>query len=567
MTSKVVQGIASILAVVIALSVPEAGAQEPVGVTRPATGSFLATPPCEQAPAVQQFRGIYVGYPLPLLATTHAAAMPFLNRTPSPRTYHDQLTDHQRFAPVLRGQYLDGRNGLTIVFGDWPRTPAGQALLLDERFKALLNDTTPAAGDGAVFSLTATGDARADIVVDSARLNKPSASVAAIGATGFFPSLIPVRGDASYGLGARSTVFAGDGAGHLGLELNGNDAVSDIKGVAEISLFTQSNGQTTAQFIHAYGQAFNFIFGKTDSAFSDPHVFPNVLDINGPNAEVNLQHPMLAYLGSLYSDSPTDPQVRLNLELSLEFPEANATALDSTANSSNWFSRSRIPDFAGNIHLIDKSWGHLQVAAVVRDIGIENQSYTESVAQPFLPKGTINSSHEDVFGWGVHVTGGIHPFKCLNECHSLAKDRVSFGYVCGTGVGNYITDLRALGGYDAMYNTLGQLKAIHVQGYWAGYTHHWTDNLTSTVIYSEVDADTFKSPGFVGSPYRRGTYVAANLIYAWNFVKAADPAVPGSKAHTSYLYTGVEFLYGQRETLNGAIGCDQRVQATIGLKY
>jgi hypothetical protein len=93
------------------------------------------------------------------------------------------------------------------------------------------------------------------------------------------------------------------------------------------------------------------------------------------------------------------------------------------------------------------------------------------------------------------------------------------------------------------------------------------------VVYSEVDADTFNSPGLTTSPYRRGRYMVANLVYATQVpaFSATPPATPPSQGTAApkpgNLFTGIEFLYGERENLNGATGADQRIQFTFAVRF
>jgi hypothetical protein len=194
--------------------------------------------------------------------------------------------------------------------------------------------------------------------------------------------------------------------------------------------------------------------------------------------------------------------------VSAELPETSATPLDNTmADAKDWESRSRIPDFAGYIRLGD-DWGHVQLSGLLRDVGIENTAYDKTgtpanlvVASPTSPSGyavvpnmtAIPADHQDVLGWGVHLTASVVPFQ---HCDAIKHDIIQGGVLYGDGVGNYVQDLRALGGYDAQYTTAGQLRAIPVFSYWASYTHFWSSHLSSTVVFSEVNADTASSPSF-----------------------------------------------------------------------
>jgi hypothetical protein len=522
-------------------------------------------PPDQLLPALT--RGSLVTNDVPffrslgLQMTTHQAAATLLDFEPSRVNNYENIFDRQRAAPTLNGQYFDHSSATFIPFG-----PA---------ISAFSNDGQLAAQVPGSVSLTTQGDGRADVIIDTAKLATPLMS-ANLAPGSFLPSLIPVRGDPFYGQGERASMTAGDTTGHIGFDLLGNtQATGTFRAMSDLTIYTQSNGQAGVQVLHAYGQAYGFIFGKTDSAFSDPNAYPNTVDVAGPNAEVYLQHPLIGYRFAIMRA----PQSQLTAEISVEYPETSVTPLDtSMADQKDWNNRSRIPDFAGHIRFVSSEWGNVQIAGVLRDVGIENTAYKEALTpslliqpSPGTPTGlqlvpntmAIAANHEDVFGWGIHFTGAANPFQGIDY---LRYDLVRGGILYGQGVGNYVTDLRAIGGYDAMFNESGHLKAIPVLSYWGSYSHFWSQNLSSTMVFSEVNADTFLSPSFptgMSQPYKEGQYASINLIYhSQTFATKKG----GTNALASW-FAGIEYLYGYKETLGGARGVDQRVDSTVGLKF
>jgi hypothetical protein len=484
---------------------------------------------------------------------TYSSAMSSLGRAPSSIPNYDNVFDRQRSAPRPLSEYLNQTSPtflpLSFLRGAYGPEPTGP------------------------FYLTTQANARADIVIDTAKLAKvPMTS--GLPATSFLPALIPARGEAFYGLGERATVFAGEGTGHLGFALNGTtDLTGPFTVYTNLSFAGSSDGQATFQVLHVYGQARNFIFGKTDSAFSDPNVFPDTLDVSGPNTEVYLQHALLAYSPVLYKNGGSS----LQGTVSIEFPETNVTPLDNSSNDQKFSnSRSRIPDFAGNLLLSDPSVGHVQAAVILRDVGIENTTFNENLSPSFKPP--VNklhpSDHEDVFGWGVHFTGVLTPFSSFDV---LRNDRICAGTIFGDGIASYISDLRAAGAFDALFEPDGELKSVWVFGYWAAYTHFWTPQLSSTFVYSNLHADTFASPSFDATkgqaPYQHGRYAAVNLIYVLHprVVPNSPAPSPGyaadAKTNVGNLYMGVEYLYGEKELLNKAVGVAHRIELTLGVKF
>jgi hypothetical protein len=218
--------------------------------------------------------------------------------------------------------------------------------------------------------------------------------------------------------------------------------------------------------------------------------------------------------------------------------------------------------FAAQVLLKNDTWGHIQTATILRDVGIENTFYTTGTAPALVAH---PSNHDDVFGWGVQVSGVFNPFANMEW---LKRDHINFLVMYGEGIANYDYDLRGLN-YDAAFTLSRQLKALPLLSYYLAYEHYWTDHFRSTVVYSEVDLDSIVSPGATASPYRHGRYVAANLIYQWDFSILLDPTQPPDPKNTKSGrgFAGIEYLYGQKESLNRGSGDDHRVQFTVGFKY
>jgi hypothetical protein len=143
----------------------------------------------------------------------------------------------------------------------------------------------------------------------------------------------------------------------------------------------------------------------------------------------------------------------------------------------------------------------------------------------------------------------------------VGGDLFGFGGMCGRGISEYNLDLRPLNGLDAMFDDKDQLRALPLTSFFLSYTHLWTPKLRSTVVYSQVDLKSFDSPDLEDSPYRRGRYFAANLIYEWNVTSAGSSPEPGTA------FTGIEYLFGRKELLDGSYGDAHRVQFTAGARY
>jgi hypothetical protein len=308
--------------------------------------------------------------------------------------------------------------------------------------------------------------------------------------------------------------------------------VTSAKVIANLDFAPLLNGQQAVIVRHLYGQLGNLTVGNADPTFSDPDATPNTIDSAGPNASVYFQHLVIGYFMSFY---------RTDEESIFAFVSAEQAETSVTAGG-GFVDYKHIPDLAVKLRWQNKYWGHVQAAAIFRDLGVENDPYT---------------TRKEVLGWGVKLTGSILPF-C--QVPMLQKDVVSFGVTHGDGIGSYINDLRVVGGTDAVFDGT-DLKPLHVFAYYAGYTHYWTENLRSTFVYSQVNLEA--SPLLGAGGYHAGRYCSANIVYNWQVRLPSDPAdKPGHIA-----FTGLEYLYGEKETLGNGKGQDQRILFTFGLKF
>ncbi len=287
-------------------------------------------------------------------------------------------------------------------------------------------------------------------------------------------------------------------------------------------------GSTNYQLRHLYGQINNLVVGTTYTAFADVDALPEKIDAAGPNAQAFLlNRPQIRYFVS----TPQENESSLILALSVEEPSPDVTAPPAASVAS------RIPDLISTMRGENKSLGHVQLATVFRGIGVENAD---------------NSFNQSVLGWGLQLSGGVTPFP--SNSSAVKNDRVCWAATCGEGIAHYNIDLTG-NGNDAALDAQGNLKALGMRSFYVGYTHFWTQSLRSSAVYSQVDLDSVASQGPLA--YRRGQYAGANVVYQLRTPLDNYP-----------VYVGLEYLYGQKETLNGARGDDHRVQfgVVIGQK-
>lgn len=335
------------------------------------------------------------------------------------------------------------------------------------------------------------GSARVDTIVDFDNNGNPNQ---------FVPSSIPVPGESGWDGGERSTMHAK--GTRLSLELRRPVMWDDtLRIYSEFDFFDDSTSSSMKfRTRHFYGQAWNFLIGQTFSAFMDIDAFPDVVDYQGPNGIVNRRQPQIRYTHPIY-----DGDCKVQLFGSIEQPESqiDTDTGEFTADSSVV---SHLPDGVAGIRW-EGSLGHLQSAAIFRELSYEAD----------------DGPDEDVFGWGVNLSGS------LNVCD---KDKLSAQVTYGEGIARYINDLSGES-LDAALSD-GELDAVPVFAAMAGYTHHWNDQWRSTIAGGYVHAS---APDALGSFAVDSTlYGSANLM--WHPTKS--------------FRTGLEYLYGNKDTLGGS---------------
>ncbi len=158
-----------------------------------------------------------------------------------------------------------------------------------------------------------------------------------------------------------------------------------------------------------------------------------------------------------------------------------------------------------------RDWGQFQIAQLARVGG-------------FQPTG------EEVLtttAWGTNLTGVL-----------LVDDwaKTYYQIVFGNGIGSY----RGLP--DAVPDSNVSADLLGLFGWMVGSTIDWTNTLSSNFTYAEnsLDNTDFQKPDNV----HRTTYLAANLI--WSPLERVK--------------VGIEYLYGLRENIDGAVGSANRTQ-------
>ncbi|NTX59220.1 hypothetical protein HUA74_00955 [Myxococcus sp. CA051A] len=331
--------------------------------------------------------------------------------------------------------------------------------------------------------------------------------------TWFTTSAIPVRGQPFFhSPGTHTTATANPS--DISLEMRGRTELGPMR-----LLFTTSFAQAQPTFgfhpNYVYAQLGGVLAGFTDSTFADVDAYPSTLDFEGPNALVFSKHAVARYSHTLSHDK----QRRMFLHVALEQPGSNVPTSAGDA-------RDMLPDGV-LAWRTEGAWGHLQLAGLVRAVGIQSKDSKDS---------------KTVLGIGGNLTGAHH----FSHKHTLL-----IGVAGGQGIGAYLNDT---GGaqYDAALNTRGALKAVPLLGAYAGFAYAWTPKLSSTATYGWLKLwDRDFEASLDAKSFRRSQYASLNLV--------AKPM--------KGVLVGVEGLWGYNRAIDSQSGQAVRGQLTLQYRY
>jgi hypothetical protein len=260
---------------------------------------------------------------------------------------------------------------------------------------------------------------------------------------------------------------------------------------------------------HAYGEVGGLIAGQTWSTFTDMASLPETLDFEGAVSSIGRRQAQVRWTQPTAWDGVTVAAALEDPRIILELPD-NLTGEPRTPT----------PDFIARVR-ITRPIGQFQIAGLFRELG-------------FQPSGA--GVPNEVFikpAWGLHFTGTLQP---------NPRDRVYYEILFGDGIGSYkeLPDAAPIAPF--------RLAPLPVFGWMIGWTHDWTDVLTSNFTYSENRVDN--TPLQPATDLHLNTYLAVNLI--WSPVER--------------VYCGVEYLFGTRRNVDGGRGEANRVQMSFILE-
>jgi len=269
---------------------------------------------------------------------------------------------------------------------------------------------------------------------------------------------------------------------------------------------------------HAFFDFGYFRFGQQNTVFMDPTSWPSLVDFQGPNSWVNQRQ----------------PSVRMTLPLtdrwfwatSMERPFSDITTNNMGAAVQD------VPDFATHVRY-EGDLGHLQLAGLLRTIGYRPTD--EEVSR--------------LVGAGISGTAVFHPWALLlgtDPVHDvdpsgLTRSRILLQATWGPGVGRYLNDLPNQG-LDAQVNPLtGAFELVSATGWNASYENWFNAHVLANFTFASVSVDN--NADQPGATYNNANYLASSLWWV---------PIPG-------MSLGLEFMWGERENLDGQAGRVRRL--------
>jgi hypothetical protein len=252
---------------------------------------------------------------------------------------------------------------------------------------------------------------------------------------------------------------------------------------------------------HAYGVMGPVLGGQTWTNFMDEDGMPETLDFESPIGFPQIRQAQARYTTKLESGN--------SFSFSVEDPAPKLVGVDTTTGRVE----AAAPDVTAN-YIWKGSRGHLQLSGFG---GVS--SYNPDAG-----------STDSVPLWGVNLS---------TKLQTWGDDNTILQFTYGDGVGRY------RGGVTAAPDANGNLEAITTTALLASYQHYWSEKYRSTLCYSWAHGDL--PAGTPTDSPETLQYVAANLI--WQFCDRA--------------WTGVEYLYGTNDELDGSSGNATRLQFSL----
>ena len=269
-----------------------------------------------------------------------------------------------------------------------------------------------------------------------------------------------------------------------------------------------------------------FRIGQQNTVFMDGNAFPNTVDFAGPRGIVNQRRP------GFRTTLPLADNLFWATGIEQPFSDITTNGLGTGVQD--------VPDFTTHLRY-ESDLGHVQLSGIVRSIGYRPED------------GDVTRNT----GWGFSASTVFHPWAALmgsdpvhkDNPNGLERSRILLQYTVGRGIGRYIQDTAGLGLDGQVDPVTGQFGTIPAQGWSASYEHWFTEKWLSNITYSEVQVGS--NGDQPAATYAGAKYLAASLWW-----------IP-----IRNMSLGTEYLWGERENLDGERGHANRVNALIQYNF
>ncbi len=268
-----------------------------------------------------------------------------------------------------------------------------------------------------------------------------------------------------------------------------------------------------------------FLLGYNTSLFTDGAASAPTIDQQGPNSMTFLFNTVLDYQHEFNN--------HWKVGVGLELP-----VVDATYGRGSYSINQRVPDVP---FYVQYSWaegnGWLRMSGLLRNMMYEDEL----------------SGRRNELGYGIKASGAF-PF--------CSKVTMYYQGVYGKGIASYIQDIQGYG-YDmvpavesVLYNgvkeeitNIGKLAKPEAWGFYAGLQWKVNQKMFTSATYSTVQIDLPESES--GSAYKNAQYVVANIFYNL----------------TPSVRTGIEYIWGCRENLDGTFKQNTRIQTAVRVNF
>lgn len=265
---------------------------------------------------------------------------------------------------------------------------------------------------------------------------------------------------------------------------------------------------------HAYGSLGRLLAGQTWSTFLDNLAFADTLDNNNSVGAISpLRQPQLRWTQPFELN-----QLAMEWLLALEVPRTRVREFGNSAMTT--VEVAHYPDLVTRINFYP-SWGHVSLAALGRHLQFTPAAFNRE---------------QSAWTGAVSVAGKIS---------TVGSDNIRFMLNYGDALGRY-----AVNNFfeDAVSNAAGELEPVVSYSGMLAYQHWWEQAWRSTLAYGVARAD---QPVYAGLANRETHSVHANLLWS--------PILQTT--------IGLEYIYANRELLNGMNGELHRVQFSTRFNF